>query len=130
MEPARSIRAAASVAVPGLDGEELLVFPLDAIHLFGVGQGIPLDRDVRPDLGELSVYLEPFVEPRLGVRLYGLGGTFRLANAAIYALVRMDDEEVLTFIETVDRTYLDAISVLAADTIIGHDICHEELQIS
>ena len=51
--------------------------------------------------------------PRLGIGLDRVGGTFRLAHAAIDALVGVDDEHVLALVEAVDRTHLDAVHVLA-----------------
>jgi hypothetical protein len=36
----------------------------------------------------------------------------------------MNDEHVLAFVETVDRTDLDAVHVFAFDAIVGHDIGH------
>jgi hypothetical protein len=65
-----------------------------------------------------------FSRPGSGVGLDRLGRAFRLAHAAIDALVGMDDEHVLAFIEAVDRTHLDAIHVLALDAIVGDDIGH------
>src|SRR6185312_9032178 len=63
-------------------------------------------------------------ETRLGVGLDRLDRTFRLANAAVDALVRMNDEHVLAFIEAVHRTDFDAIHVLALDAVVVDDIGH------
>ena len=49
---------------------------------------------------------------------------FRLANAAIDAFVRVDDEHVLALVETVHRTYLDAVRVLAANATLVDDAGH------
>src|SRR5690606_29747635 len=43
------------------------------------------------------------------------------------ALVRMDDEHVLAFIEAVDRTDLHAVGVFAPDAVVGHHIRHRRL---
>src|SRR3546814_17276492 len=40
---------------------------------------------------------------------------FRLAQGAVDALVRIDHQEVGTFVETVHRAHLDAVGVLALD---------------
>ena len=53
---------------------------------------------------------------------------FRLANTAINTFVRVNDEHVLAFIETVDRTDLDAVHVFAFYAIVGHDIGHRRLR--
>jgi hypothetical protein len=42
----------------------------------------------------------------------------------------MDDEEVLAFIEAIDRAYFDAIGVFAANAIVSHDIGHAALQLN
>src|SRR6185437_9683142 len=60
----------------------------------------------------------------VAVRHDGLGRAFRLANTAVDAFVRVDDQHVLADIEAVDRTHLDAIHVLAADTGFGDHIGH------
>src|SRR5690606_13426875 len=49
---------------------------------------------------------------------------FRLANAAINAFIRVDDKHIFALVETVDRTHLDAIHVLATNAVVGHDIGH------
>ena len=46
-----------------------------------------------------------------------LRGALRLADAAIDALVRMDDQHVFAFVEAVHRTDLHAVHVLAADAV-------------
>jgi hypothetical protein len=47
---------------------------------------------------------------------------FRLANAAIDAFIRVDDEHILALVETVHRTNLDAVRVLAADAALVDDV--------
>jgi hypothetical protein len=64
------------------------------------------------------------LESGLGIRLDRLGRAFGLADAAIDALVGMDDEHVLAFIEAVHRTDLDAVHVLALDAALIDDIGH------
>jgi len=54
----------------------------------------------------------------------GFGRTLWLAKTAIYAFFRVNGQEIGTFVKTVYRAYLDAISVFAAYTIFGHYICH------
>ncbi|CFX25691.1 protein of unknown function [Candidatus Filomicrobium marinum] len=45
-------------------------------------------------------------------------------DAAIYALVGIDDEHVLALVEAIDGTDLYAIRVLTLDAIFGDDIGH------
>ena len=65
---------------------------------------------------------EPFLEARLGVRLDRVDRAFRLADAAVDALVRVDDEHVLAFVEAVDGTDLDAVHEFAADAVVVDDV--------
>ena len=58
------------------------------------------------------------------VALARIGAAFRLAYPAIYALVGMNDEDVLALVEAVDGADFDAIGVFASDTSFGHDISH------
>src|SRR6202035_1130446 len=87
---------------------KVLDLVLHAIPFLAVGRPFALYRDVRPCLGIFGIELEPLFQSRLGVGLDGFGRAFRLADAAIDAFVRMDDEHVVAFIETVDGTDLDA----------------------
>jgi hypothetical protein len=60
------------------------------------------------------------------VRLDSIDRAFRLANAAVDALFRMNDQHVFAFIEAVDRTDLDTIRIFALyaafDDDVGHDV--------
>ena len=126
--PGILFRGDRSVAGTGLVGEVFLELAFFAVEFLGARQLVLLARDIRPDGGKIRIQFQPLVETRLGVGLDRLGGTFRLADAAIDALVRVYDEEVLAFIETVDGANFDTIGIFAADAIVGHDIGHEELQ--
>jgi hypothetical protein len=103
----------------------LLDLVLHAVPFLAVGRPFALYRDVRPCLGIFGIELEPLFQSRLGVGLDGFGRAFRLADAAIDAFVRMNDEHVVAFIETVDGTHLDAIHVLAFDAVFDNHIGHE-----
>src|SRR5207253_3949994 len=54
-----------------------------------------------------------------------LDRAFRLAHPAIDALVGMDDQHVLAFVEAIDRAHLDAIHILTADAGFGDDVGHD-----
>jgi hypothetical protein len=64
------------------------------------------------------------LEARFGVGLDCLGRAFRLADAAIDALVRVDDEHVLALVEAIDRAHLHAVHVLALDAVLSDDVGH------
>jgi hypothetical protein len=40
----------------------------------------------------------------------------------------VDDEHVLAFVETVDRTDLDTVHILALDAVVGDDVGHRRLR--
>jgi hypothetical protein len=62
--------------------------------------------------------------PRLGVGLDGVDRAFRLAHPAVDALVRVNDEHILAFIEAIDRANLDAVGVFALDAVLVDDVRH------
>src|SRR4029077_5163678 len=88
----------------------------------GVRRRFTFYGDVWPDLSVLSIDLEPFLESRRSVRLDRINRAFRLANTAVDAFIRVDDEHVLTLIKAVDRTYLDTIHVLTFYTAFIDDV--------
>src|SRR5690606_18261991 len=105
---------------------EVLQLVLHAVPLFGVRQRVLLLGNVRPDFGQIGVQLYVFL---LVFRylVFGedrLGGAFRLAQRAVDALVRVDDQEVRAFVETVHRTDFYAIGVFALDAVVGDDEGH------
>jgi hypothetical protein len=117
-----------SVTLARLRGKELFEFVGHTVHFLGFRQRITLDGDIRPDLGIFGINFQPLIETWLSVRLDGLGRTFRLADTAIDAFVGMNDQKILALIKAVDGADFNAIGILAANTIISHDIRHEALQ--
>src|SRR5215467_15677696 len=103
----------------------MLHLVLHPIPVLGVGRGIALDRDIGPGFGVFGVEFQPLFKSWLGVGLDRLGRAFGLADTAVDTLVRMDDEHVLAFIETIDRTHLDTVQVLAFNAVFADDIGHE-----
>ena len=93
-----------------------------ALPLLGICRRLTFYGDVRPDLSISSIDLEPLFEAGLSVRLDRIDRAFRLADAAVDAFVRVDDEHVLTLIEAVDRTNLDTVHVLTLDTAFIDDV--------
>src|SRR5215207_6407755 len=117
-------RAPRRLAGAGVRAEKLVELALDALTLVGILAIGLLAGDVRPGRSVFAVELQPAVGLRLAVWNNCLGRAFGLADAAIDALVRVDDEHVLAFIEAIDRADLDAIHVLAADAGFGNDVGH------
>ena len=105
-------------------GEILLELACFTIMFFCVSRTVALLRNVRPDVGKLCVYLKPFLEAGLGIRLDGFCRALRFAHATVNALIGMNDEHVVAFIETVNRTYFNTVHVLALDAVLNDDIGH------
>ena len=95
--------------------------------LFEVGWGHFFHQNIWPDVRVFRIERQPFFKPRLRGRLDRVDRTFRLADPAIDAFVWVDDEHVLAFVETVHRTNLDTIHVLAANAALVDDIRHLSL---
>ena len=68
-----------------------------------------------------------FSEAGLCVWLDSVNRTFRLAHTTVDALVGMNDQHVLALVETVHRTYLDAVRVFAANAALVDDVSHLSL---
>src|ERR1700730_4702728 len=99
-----------------------------ALEILGVRRGVLLLGDVGPALGVFGIHLQPFLEARLGVRFYGVGGTFRLADAAVDAFVRMDDQHIVTLVEAVHRADFNAIGIFAFNAGFSDDVSHPRLR--
>ena len=90
----------------------------------GVSWGGFLGRDIRPCFREFPVYFQPLLCAGLSIRLDCVNRALGLANTAVDALVGMDDEHILAFVETVDRTNFNTIGVFALDTVFIDDVGH------
>ncbi len=64
---------------------------------------------------EGHIELEPFFLSCLGIGQDCFGRAFGLANPAIDALVGVDDEHIVAFVEAIDRAHLDAVHIFAFD---------------
>src|SRR6266700_8292457 len=103
------------IAGPRIGRKMLLELPGNALPGLGIGRRFFLGRDVGPNLREIRVEGQILLKPGLGVRLDRLDRTFRLANAAVDALVGMNDEHVGALVEAVHGANLHAIHLLAFD---------------
>src|SRR5260221_5817806 len=117
-----------SVSGAGLLGKILLELAFHALEILRVGRGFLLLGDVRPALGVFGIHLEPLLQPRFGVWLDGVGGTFGFAYAAVDAFVRMDDQHVLTLVEAVDGADFNAVGIFAFDAGFSDDVSHPGLR--
>src|SRR5690606_12627101 len=62
---------------------------------------------------------------RVGVRKNGFRRALRNADSTIYALLGVDDQHAVPFVEAVDRADLHTVHVFTFDAIFGHHIGHE-----
>ena len=86
------------------------------------------DRNIWPDFRVFRIQRQPFLKPWFGIRLDGIDGTFRFANATVDAFPGMDDEHVLALVEAVDGADLNAIGILAFDAGFSDDVSHPKLR--
>ena len=99
---------------------------LDLGPLVGIGQcGLAFD-DGFPFLGQFGVDFEKMALVG-GAVVFGKNRfhrTFGYAEGAVDSLVRVDDQEILSFAETIHGTNVNAVGVFALDTGFGDDISH------
>jgi hypothetical protein len=101
---------------------EVLKFVRLALPLFRVCRGSLFDRDIWPSFRIICVKLQPLLRARFGIRLDCLNRAFWLAHAAIDTFVRMNDEHVLTLVETIDGADLHAVHKFALDATLVDDV--------
>ena len=77
----------------------------------------------------VAVELQPLLGLGLGVGQDRLDRAFRLAHAAVDALVGVDDQHVLALVEAVHGADLDAVHVLAPDAGFGDHVGHRSLRL-
>src|ERR1700722_3300602 len=77
-----------------------------AVELLSVRRRLFLTGYIWPRLGVVSIQFQPKSEVRFSVRLDGFGRAFRFAHAAIDALIRVDDEHIITLVKAVDGANL------------------------
>src|SRR5271169_769767 len=92
----------------------LPILPIRWRRLFG--------HNIWPDFRIFRIQRQPFLKPRFGISLDRIDWAFRLANTAIDAFVRVDNEHVLALVEAVHRAYLDAVHRFATNASIVDDV--------
>src|ERR1700723_2687219 len=117
-----------SVASPSIGRKIFLELAFFALEILGVGRGFLLLGNIWPGFGIFAVHFKPLFEPRLGIRLDRVGGTFGLAHAAIDALVRMDDQHVLALVKAIDGADFNAVGIFAFDAGFSDDVSHPRLR--
>ena len=92
------------------------------LPLLRVGRGRFFDRNIWPDFRVFRIQRQPFLKPRFGVGLDRVDRAFWLADPAIDAFVRVDDEHVLALVEAVHRSHFDAVHGFAANATLVDDV--------
>ena len=101
-------------------GENSASFPGTPILGVRIGRRLFFRYDVGPFRRVFSVKLQPeFRRLRFSVGKDRFRRAFRHADTAVDALLRVDNEHVLAFVEAVHGTYLHAVRVLAFDAVLG-----------
>jgi hypothetical protein len=85
-------------------------------------QAVKTFRPLRRDLFRRRECL--LIGRHLFLHMDGINRAFGHAYRAVYAFVGIDDEEIRSGMETVDRANVDAIGVAALDAGLGHHVCH------
>ena len=119
-----------SIVLAGGEGTRLMPLTRDrakpAVPFGGVRGRILARRQHRPGLRQFGIERHEGFLPGWDVffRIDRVDRAFRLAEGAVDALVRIDHQEIRTFVETVHRAHLDAVGVLALDAVLGDDEGH------
>lgn len=97
-----------------------------AVPLLGIRRRFFSFGNHRPGLGQLGIQRgEMFLSRRnVILRVDGICRAFGLAQRTVNALVGINDKEVGTFVEAVDRTYLNAVHVFALDAVFRNNVGH------
>jgi hypothetical protein len=117
-----------SVTGPGVRRKIFLELAFFTLEILRVGRGFLLLGNIWPGFGIFGVHFKPLLEPRLGIRLDRVGGTFGLAHAAIDALVRVDDQHVLALVKAIDGADFNAVGIFAFDAGFSDDVSHPGLR--
>src|ERR1700730_17841487 len=116
-----------SVASAGLRRKIFLEFPFHAFEILGVRRGFLFLGDIRPALGVFGVHFEPLLQTGLGVRLDGVSRALRLTDAAIDALVGMNNQHVVALVKAIHGANFNTVSVFAFDAGFSDDVSHPGL---
>src|SRR3984893_10080860 len=100
---------------------EVWKFVRPPLPLLRVWRGRFFDHNIWPDFRVFRIQRQPFLKPRLGVRLDRVDRAFRHADSAIDAFVRVDDEHVLALVEAVHGAHVDAVHDFAENTALVYD---------
>jgi len=115
-----------SIPCSGL-GRKILEFVGLSIPLLPISWRRLFDHNIRPDFRVFRIQRQPFLKPRFGISLDRVDWAFRLANTAIDAFVRVDDQHVLALVEAIHRAHLDAVHRFATNAVVVDDVGQSSL---
>ena len=116
-----------SVALSRFGRKEGFQLARAAVIVFRIGLRLPLDSNIGPDLCIFAIQAKPIFKVRLSIGLDRFRRTFRLADAAVNAFVRVNDQHILPFVEAIDRAYDHAVGIFAVEAGLGDDMSHSRL---
>lgn len=112
------------IAFAWIGRKPLFKFVLFLFEGFGFWKRAFFTGDIGPDFGIFHIHFKIFFSLRIAVGDDGLNRAFRFANAAINALIRVDDEGILALIEAINGADLDTVSVFALNADIRNNKRH------
>jgi hypothetical protein len=102
----------------------LFEFIGNALPLLGIRRRGLFGRDIGPNLCIFGINAKPAFDAGLSIGLDRLDGTFGLADPAVDAFIRVDDQHVLALVKAIHGADFDAIHVFTFDAIVVDDIGH------
>lgn len=105
---------------------KVLQFFFDVFPVIGIRQVCLHAGDAWPVFGQVYVHRDELdlISRNVFFRVNGIHRAFWNAHCAINAFIGIDNQKVGAFTETVDWTYIHAISVFAFDAGLGNYVCH------
>src|SRR5471032_500560 len=123
----KRLRRPLNLALRRLLAEILLKFVFFVFEIFGIRRGLTLAGNVRPLGRKGTIQLQPLLHALLRIGHDRAGRAFGLTDAAVDALVWIDDQHVFALVEAIHGADFDTVHVLALDASLGHDIGHQTL---
>ena len=117
-------KTASSVTRAWLVRKILFVLAFDITKIISVGRLILLGCNVWPLIGKLAIDLQPLLDSWLRVGLDRFYRAFWFADTAVDALVRMNDEHVLTLVKTIHWTDFETVCELTLNANVIDDERH------
>src|SRR5262245_56671666 len=115
--------ASTSIRHTGL-WREVLEFVRFPHKILEIGWGRFFGSNIWPYVRVFRIQRKPSLKSGFGSGFNRIDRALRLAHAAVDTFIRMDDEHVLSFIETVHRAHLDTVHGLTANAILIDNVGH------